>query len=192
MKSKTNYVNNLLKFRSLAVNLWSILPRFVSHFFLNIFRDNNSILGFGIRYLCVNRLSKRCGDKVIVFPMVIFKNIESLELGTNISIHEMCYIDAYGGIKIGDDVSISHSVSMLSFDHDISSASIKYKDASPIKGPIEIKNNIWIGAGVKILKNVKVSSNSVVAAGAVVNREVNESSLVAGIPAKEIKKIFND
>ena len=42
------------------------------------------------------------------------------------------------------------------------------------------------------MKNVKVSSNSVVAAGAVVNREVNESSLVAGIPAKEIKKIFND
>ena len=46
-------------------------------FFLNIFR-NNSILGFGIRYLCVNRLSKRCGDKVIVFLMVIFKNIELL------------------------------------------------------------------------------------------------------------------
>ena len=70
--------------------------------------------------------------------MVIFKNIELLELGTNISIHEMCYIDAYGGIKIGDDVSISHSVSMLSFDHDISSSSIKYKDASN-QGPIKLK-----------------------------------------------------
>ena len=114
-----------------------------------------------------------------------------IELGTNISIHEMCYIDAYGGIKIGDDVSISHSVSMLSFDHDISSSSIKYKDASPIKGPRKLKIIFGLSWG-KNIEECKVSSNSVVAAGAVVNREVNESSLVAGIPAKEIKKIFND
>ena len=126
---------------------------------------------------------------MIIFPGVYLKNVQNLEIGTNVSIHEMTYINAHGGIKIGNDVAISHGVSMLSYDHDIYSDCTSFKDANPIVGRIEINNNVWIGAGVRILKDVTIEKDCVIAAGAVVTRSIKENSIAAGIPAKIIKSI---
>ena len=82
MKSKTNYVNILLKFRVFFVCFFKLTPKFLSYFLLNFFRNSNSFIGYGIRYLAVNRLSKSCGEKVIIFPGVYIKNLHNLELVT--------------------------------------------------------------------------------------------------------------
>lgn len=177
-------------FRSIIVKIWCLTPKFLSKQILNLFRNGTSILSFGLRYLALYRLSKSCGEKVIVFPGVHIKNPQNLELGTNISIHEMSYIDAFGGIKIGDDVAISHGVSIISFDHDLSIGKI-FKDAPPKIGQIVIKNNVWIGAGVKILKGVVIENNCVLAAGSLVNRSCSKNSIIGGVPAKILKKINN-
>ncbi|MCZ2083871.1 MAG: sugar O-acetyltransferase, partial [Flavobacteriales bacterium] len=60
---------------------------------------------------------------------------------------------------------------------------------SLIPGKIHIKKNAWIGANVTILQGVTIGENSVVAAGAVVSKDVPDNTIVGGIPAKILKKI---
>lgn len=189
MRSKTSLVHYLLFVQPIVTYVWNITPAFMSKVLLSRFKNGESKLSFGIRYLSLFRLAKSCGKKVIVFPGVYLKNMQNLEIGTNVSIHEMTYINAYGGIKIGSNVAISHGVSMLSYDHDIYSDSSSFKDANPVLGKIEIMDNVWIGAGVRILKNVIIEKDCVIAAGAVVTRSIKSNSIAAGVPAKVIKAI---
>ena len=190
MKSKTKFVRNLLIFRKIVVKSWALTPKFFSYFILNFFRHSTTYFAYGLRYLAIHRLSKSCGEKVVVFPGVYLKHIHNLEIGTNVAIHEMSYIDAYGGIKIGNDVAISHAVSIISFDHDINMDKLNFKNCPPISGQIIIENNVWIGAGARILKNVIIGKNSVIAASCLVNKSCESNSIIAGIPAKIVKKII--
>ena len=190
MKSKTKFVRNILKIRKIVVKLWALSPKFFSYFILNFFRHGTTYFAYGLRYLALNRLAKSCGEKVVIFPGVYLKHISRLEIGTNVTIHEMSYIDAYGGIKIGNDVAISHAVSIVSFDHDISFNKSNFKDCPPSIGQITLENNIWVGAGARILKNVTIHKNSVIAASSLVNKSFQSNSIIAGIPAKVIKKII--
>ena len=61
---------------------------------------------------------------------------------------------------------------------------------SLVPGPIHIKKNAWIGAGATILPGVTIGENAVVAAGAVVSKDVAANTIVGGIPAKIIKSII--
>ena len=189
MKSKTKSVRYLLLFRVIFVRIWLITPKIFSSFILSYFRYGNSFISFGLRYLALQRLAISCGDKVVVFPGVHLKHVHNLEVGNNVSIHEMSYIDAYGGVKIGDNVAISHGVSIVSFDHDLSYNNLNFKDSPPLTGEIVIKENVWIGAGVRILKNVIIGKNSVLAASSLINKSCENNSIMAGIPAKCIKRI---
>lgn len=189
MTSKTHYVRYLLRIRRFVVFIWKFSPKFISKFLLRFLRNGTSFMSYGIRYLCLKRLARSCGQKVIVFPGVFLKNIHNLDIGTNVSIHEMCYIDAFGKIKIGDNVAISHGVSIISFDHDIHSGHLTYKDAPAVKGKIIIKDNVWIGAGVRVLKDVIIEKDCVIAAGSLINRSCDKRSIMGGVPATCIKKI---
>ena len=190
MKSKTKFVRYLLLVRKIVTKFWSFSPKFISHFIFNYFRHSTTYFSFGLRYLALHRLSKSCGEKVVIFLGVYLKHIHNLEIGTNVTIHEMSYIYAYGGIKIGNDVAISHGVSIISFDHDINKDKFNFKNCPPIIGQIILENNIWIGAGAKILKNVIIGKNSVIAASCLVNKSCEHNSIMAGIPAKVVKKII--
>jgi len=120
---------------------------------------------------------------------VVFKNIQNSHIGENVSIHDFCYVDALGGIDIGDNVSIAHSSSIITFNHtwDDLSLPIKY---NPVEfGKVIIKNDVWIGCGVRIMPGVVIGERSVIAAGAVVVKDVPPRSVVAGVPAKLIKNI---
>lgn len=190
IKSKNKLVNFLLKFRPLVVRLWCLLPTGVSSFFLKIFKNNGFSIGFIIRYLCVYKLSKSCGEKVIIFPNVCLINLSKLTIGTNISIHENSYIDCSGGLEIGNSVAISHNCSILTFDHVIDQKDTNIKDAGAVFDPIFIGSNIWLGAGSRILKGVKIMDGCVIATGSVVNKNTQENGIYAGVPAKLIKKRF--
>ena len=189
MKSKTPIVRKLLVFRPFITRIWILFPSIISRIFLSLFKFGNSKIAFIIRYLCIYKLSKKCGEKVIIFPGVYFKHLDKLSLGTNVSIHELCYIDAFGEIEIMDNVAISHNVSILSFDHDFEKNLHNYKDAPAISEKCVIENNVWIGAGARILKGVIIRENCIIASGAVVNRETQNNMIYGGVPAKPIKPI---
>ena len=88
-----------------------------------------------------------------------------------------------GGITIEDDVLIGPKVSIITENHPINPDERKILD---LKSVI-IKRNTWIGANATILPGVTIGENSVVAAGAVVTKDVPTNTVVAGVPAKVIK-----
>lgn len=187
MKSKNKLVRVLIKFQPIVKRVWFFLPTFISRILLSLFRNGSSSFSFIIRYLCISKLAKDCGEKVIVFPGVYFKNLQNISFGTNISIHEMCYMEGYGGIIIGNDVAIGHGCSLISSDHDIDNLATSVKNAEILGSKIVIGNDVWLGAGVKILKGVTVSNHAVIGAGAVVTSNILEWSVAVGVPAKHIK-----
>jgi acetyltransferase-like isoleucine patch superfamily enzyme len=106
-----------------------------------------------------------------------------LKIGQHTHINRGCMIDSRGGITIGNNVSISHKVSLVSASHDIKSSTFDYLSA-----PIFIHDNAWIGLNAIILKGVTIGEGAVIAAGSVVTSNVLPYSIVAGIPAKELGK----
>ena len=174
-------------FRPTIVKIWCLFPAWISYFCFKLFKNNQFSIGFIIRYLCLSKLSKSCGEKVIIFPNVCFINLQNLIVGTNVSIHENSYIDCFGGLKIGDSVAISHNCSILTFDHVIDYSSQNIKDAGAVSEAVCIGSNVWLGAGCRVLKGVKISNGSVVAAGAVLTSPTQKDGIYAGIPAKLIR-----
>ncbi|WP_160289594.1 acyltransferase [Shewanella sp. ECSMB14102] len=148
---------------------------------------NQFKVGYIIRYLCLNKLSNKCGEKVIVFPNVYILNPQNLSIGTNISIHENSYIDAHGGLDIGSNVAIAHNVSILTFDHYIDNINVPIKDSGSNAKPVIICDDVWIGAGARVLKGVVINSHCVIASGAVLTKTTEPYGIYSGVPAKLIR-----
>lgn len=104
----------------------------------------------------------------------------TLKLGSGY-INDQCTIDCFEQISIGKDVAISkHFIARDSDNHSIDAQ-------TSVSGPIHIRDHVWIGMRAMILKNVEIKTGAVVAAGAVVVRDVAENTLVGGVPARPIK-----
>ena len=110
---------------------------------------------------------------------------KNTKIGKNVFINFDCVFLDLGGIIIDDNVLIAPKVSLLSEGHTLS----PFERQSLIPGQIHIRKNAWIGAGANILPGVTVGENSVVAAGAVVSKDVPANTIVGGVPAKIIKTI---
>ena len=108
-----------------------------------------------------------------------------IKLGKNIFINHACTFLDLGGITIEDDVQIGPKVNLITENHPVDPSKRKCLDLKSIL----IKRNAWIGAGATILPGVTIGENSIVAAGAVVNKDVPDNCIVGGIPAKFIKAI---
>ena len=139
------------------------------------------------RYVLLRSLAQRCGELVDVRGGVWLLGTDNLTLGDRVSIHPMCYIDATGGVKIGSDVSIAHSVTIMSTEHRFDDLSTPIRVQVVEVLPVTIEDDVWIGAGARILAGVTVSAGSVVAAGAVVTKDVPAGTVVGGVPARVLK-----
>lgn len=111
--------------------------------------------------------------------IILFKNAK-LSIG-NSFINSDCKIRCHESITIGDDCAISHDFTVMD------SNAHKLNGERGTK-PVYIGNHVWIGTRVVILPGVKVGDGAVIAAGSVVNKDVPSNTLVAGVPAKVIKK----
>lgn len=94
----------------------------------------------------------------------------------------------WGEIRIGDRVNIGPSVKMLAVTHPV--CPVQRAGRFMVRGlPITIGDDVWIGAGAVIRGGVTIGNGAIVEAGAVVVKDVAPFTIVAGIPAKEIRKI---
>jgi acetyltransferase-like isoleucine patch superfamily enzyme len=112
-----------------------------------------------------------------------FDAARGLEIGNNSVINPKCRLDTREKIKIGSNVSISNEVILLTADHDMDSPHFTGRDF-----PITIADYVWIGTRAMLLPGVTLGIGSVVAAGAVVTKSVDNYKVVGGIPAKIIKE----
>lgn len=145
-------------------------------------------IGVGLRYLLIRSISPRCGDNVYIGRFVTIKSVKTLHVGSNVSIHEYCYLDATGGIAVGDNTSIAHSSTVLSSEHafERSDIPIKYQPLKLL--PTSIGSGCWIGCGARILGGANISNGCVVGAGAVVKGSFKDGQILVGIPARSVRE----
>ena len=121
----------------------------------------------------------------MIFPPFQINYGKNTKIGRNVFINFDCTFLDLGGITIDDNVMLAPRVSLLSEGHPVS---VNDRQTLTV-GKIHIKRNAWIGAHATILQGVTIGENSVVAAGAVVSKDVPANTVVGGIPAKNIKSI---
>jgi acetyltransferase-like isoleucine patch superfamily enzyme len=97
--------------------LTRLLPGFVKQAIWTITTSWTGKIGLVIRYVIVRTSARSCGDVVYIGPFVEIRGVENIVVGSNVSIHRGCYVDAAGGISIEDDVSIAHSFFILSSEY---------------------------------------------------------------------------
>ncbi|MEA1081438.1 acyltransferase [Marinobacter qingdaonensis] len=167
---------------------FKFLPGFITKFIWPLSSSFSGYLPLSIRYIIL-RLTAKNGDNVCLGSYVIVWNERGLVLGRGVSINAICYIEALGGCRIGNKVSIAHGVSIMTTNHTWSDKSVPIKDNKLSAGPVVVEDDVWIGCGVRILSGVDIGSRSIIAAGAVVTKDVPPGTLVGGVPAKTIKRL---
>jgi acetyltransferase-like isoleucine patch superfamily enzyme len=146
---------------------------------------NNSSDPAEIRILLSRITNSEIDESVAVFTPLFINYGKHTKIGKNVFINFDCTFLDLGGITIEDNVLIAPKVNLLSEGHPLAPENRQ----SLVPGPIHIKKNAWIGANATILPGVTIGENAVVAAGAVVSKDVSDNTVVGGIPAKIIKGI---
>lgn len=140
----------------------------------------------------VEIFSELTGNKVdssfMCFPPFYTDFGKNITVGKNVFFNTGCSFQDRGGINIGDGTMIGMNVTIATLNHGLplETRNVTYPS------PVIIGDNVWIGSNATILPGVKIGDNSVVAAGAVVTKDVPANTVVAGVPAKELKKIINN
>lgn len=112
---------------------------------------------------------------------------EGLRLGNNSNIGAYSYIGCSGFIEIGNNVMMGPRVNLMAENHNFSETYIPMKVQGVTREFIKIEDDCWLGVGSTVLAGVTVGKGSIVAAGAVVSKDVPPYSIVGGVPAKIIK-----
>jgi acetyltransferase-like isoleucine patch superfamily enzyme len=120
-----------------------------------------------------------------LFPPFYTDCGKNITVGKRVFINSCCRFQDQGGITIGDGALIGHNVVLATLNHGLAPG--KRQDLHP--APIIIGNNVWVGASATILPGVTVGENAVIAAGAVVTKDVPPNAVVGGVPAKGIKTL---
>lgn len=177
----------LSKLKSIIFNILFPYPRGKKLYFSSKIRahiNRVKILWFKILNSYLNGHQIRIhGVPEIIWP-------ERLTIGDNISLNGNVFLHCEGGITIGNNVTLSHGCTVLSVGY-IPDQLCK----NPIRKeheykPVIIKDNVWLGANAMVMPGVTIDRNIIVAAGAVVTRDLDLSGwLYAGVPAKPIHKI---
>lgn len=186
-------VNSKLGRFKRIINMLFLIIRFVPKPILNLllhfFDSSEGKIAILFRYLYLKKYCKSTGQNIYVGKNVNLKNIHNLSIGSNVSIHSFNYLDAYGEISIGNNVSIANHCTLISSDHTWENNEIPIKYNKVEKKPIVIEDDVWIAAGCRILGNVTIKERTVIGAGAVVNRNLDNNSLYVGVPARKVKTI---
>ncbi len=139
-----------------------------------------------VRALFSELIGTQVDDGFVLIPPFHATGGAGMKIGRNVFVNQNCTFYDLGGLEIGDDVMIGPNVSLITSGHPVEPS--RRRDFVVAK-PIAIERNVWIGAGATIIGGVTVGENSVVAAGAVVTRDVPPNTLVGGNPATVIRSI---
>ncbi|MDG4714325.1 acyltransferase [Winogradskyella marincola] len=128
------------------------------------------------------------GDNCHIFENVIIATYGgNIKIGSQTSINPFCVLYGHGNLTIGDDVRIATQSVFVPANHNYDELDIPIRKQGLTKKGIIIENNVWIGAGVKVLDGVYIEENVIVAAGSVVNKNIERGLIVGGVPAKLIR-----
>lgn len=134
-----------------------------------------------LRRMVLRKAKMRIGQGAFIMKRCYIMEPTRISIGNHSHINRGCLLDGRGGLTIGNSVSVSHQVSIITGSHDKDAPDFREKDL-----PINIGDYAWIGANATLLQNVTIGQGAVVCAGAVVTKNVEPYTVVAGVPAKVI------
>lgn len=105
-------------------------------------------------------------------------------IGNNCHFNYGCYLSGTGGLAIGDNCLFGPGVKILTGGHKFNDIHVPIVKQGLTTAPVSIGNDVWVGAGAIILQGIKIGDGAIIAAGAVLTKDVLSKNIVAGIPAK--------
>ena len=139
------------------------------------------------REFWIQTLAASCGTELKVFGAVDVDMASKIHIGNNVSLNHGAVLSAkYDTLTIGNNVVISSGAVITAIGYN-------YKGQGPHENhesaPVVIEDNAWIGANAVIVPGITIGHHAVIAAGAVVTKDVAPQTIVAGVPARVIKTI---
>ena len=138
----------------------------------------------------LHNLFGKCGEDPWVGPGFNCDNGNNIHVGDRFLANFNVTILDIREVNIGNDVMIGPGTCIITVNHPLSPKG--RRNHLGIAKPVNIGNDVWIGANCTILPGVTIGNNVVVAAGAVVTKDVPDNCVVGGVPAKKIRDIEND
>ena len=138
-----------------------------------------------IREIMGRLTGRKVDDSFRMFPPFYTDFGKNITIGKDVFINSGCHFQDQGGIEIGDGALIGHNVVLATINHALEPEENRKNHYAPIK----IGAHVWIGSNATILPGVTLGEYAVVAAGAVVTKDVPPLTVVGGVPAKILKSI---
>lgn len=133
------------------------------------------------RRFYLRHIGMQIGEGSMIMKRNYFINPNLIRIGCHSHINTDCILDGRGGLTIGNSVSVSHRVNLMTGSHDLRSPNFQ-----GVFKPIIIEDYAWIGINATVLQGITIGHGAVVCAGAVVTKDVPPYAVVAGIPARQI------
>lgn len=137
-----------------------------------------------VRALLERLTGRWVDDSVTVFPPFHSEFGKNLHLGRGVFINLGCRFQDTGGITIGDGTLIGHGSTVTTLNHSVDPD--RRADMRP--APVVIGRKVWMGASVTVVPGVTIGDGAVVGAGAVVTKDVPADTVVAGVPARAVRR----
>ncbi len=138
-----------------------------------------------LREIMGRLIGKQVDRSFRMFPPFYTDFGKNITIGKDVFINSGCHFQDQGGIEIGDGALIGHNVVLATINHDLNPKENRKNHYAAIK----IGAHVWIGSNATILPGVTIGDYAVVAAGAVVTRDVPAMTVVGGVPARVLKTI---
>ena len=138
-----------------------------------------------VRNLLSRLFGKTVDESFRVFPPFYTDFGKNITVGKNVFINACCHFQDHGGVSLGDGCQIGHNVVFATLNHGLAPEDRQ----TTYPAPITLGKNVWVGSNSTILQGVTIGDNAVIAAGAVVTKDVPENTIVGGVPARIIRKI---
>lgn len=136
-----------------------------------------------LRALFSQLIGQPVDESFALFPPFYTDCGKNIHIGKHVFINMGCKFQDQGGIFIGDGTLIGHNVVLATLNH----AKSPMDRGTMIPAPIHIGKRVWIGSNATILPGVTIGDGAIVAAGAVVTKDVPENTIVSGVPAKVMR-----
>ncbi len=135
---------------------------------------------------------KRMGKKVYIMGSCMIGSPSGIEIGDHVCINHHTTISGIGSLKLGSFIMIGPNCNILTSNHGFKSWHNPMMFQEVSSGAVEIGDDVWIGANVVVLPNVKIGRGAIIGANAVVADDIPAFAIAGGVPAKIIRYRFSE
>lgn len=121
------------------------------------------------------------------YGVVIDAQSGRVEIGNNVSLNDFAVLLGHGGIRIGNGVRIAAQTAIVSFEHGFDDPTAPIKEQPLRKAQVVIEDDVWIGAGAKILAGAHISRGCVIGANSVIKGTTVPGGIYVGAPARLVR-----